>query len=324
MHMYQIPNTDLKVSRLGYGCMMIGGGWGEAPPTAAEQHAAIEVVLAAVESGFTLFDHADIYARGKSEAVFAELWRQRPGIRDQIVVQSKCGIRFAGDPEAGVPARYDFSYEHIIRSVEGSLRRLETEWLDILLLHRPDPLVEPEEVARAFDELHRSGKVRYFGVSNHDGAQIELLRRWVRQPLVVNQLEINLLHHHLISAGILVNQNTGDHARASGTLDYCRLHDILVQAWSPIAGGALFNPPDEAPPHVQETAALVAQLAAAKETTPDAIVLAWLLRHPAPIQPIIGTTRPERVRRSALADEVVLTREEWYGLLAAARGAPVP
>ncbi len=324
MQQYTIPHTDLTVSRLAYGCMKIGGSWDDNPLTDADKQAAAEVVVAAHEAGITLFDHADIYTRGKSESVFGEVCAMVSGLRDSIVLQSKCGIRFKDDPQPGDPQRFDFSYDHIISSVEGSLRRLQTDRLDILLLHRPDPLVEPEEVARAFDALHRSGKVRYFGVSNHTVWQMELLRRFVDQPLVVNQLELSLLHHYLISEGIVANRTGEASALATGILDYCRLHDILVQAWSPVVGGKLFDPSPNAAAYVRETAQLVDQLAAKKQTTPEAIALDWLLRHPAGIQPIIGTTQVERVQRSCQADEVELSREEWYTLLAAARGKPVP
>jgi predicted oxidoreductase len=319
---YRIPQTDLEVSRLAYGCMQIGGSWSAEPMTDVEKTAALKVVRTAYEQGLNFFDHADIYTRGKSEAVFAEALRDMP--RDQIVIQSKCGIRFPGQPQPDDPQRFDFSYEHIINSVEGSLGRLGTDYLDILLLHRPDALVEPEEVARAFDELHQAGKVRYFGVSNHNVWQMALLQKHVAQPLVVNQLEINLLHSYLINDGILVNQTANIYAGATGILDYCRLHDIFVQAWSPVAGGRFFNPPAGAPEHIQKTAELVASMAAAKQTSHEAIVLAWLLRHPAGIQPIIGTTKPERVIASCLADGISLSREEWYALFIAGRGEALP
>ena len=324
MKTYTIPHTDLEVSRIAYGCMGLGGGWDRTPATEDRVRAAVDVVLAAYDQGITLFDHADIYAGGKSEAIFAEVWKARPDLRDKIVLQSKCGIRFAGDPKPDAPPRYDFSYSHIVRSVEGSLRRLKTDWLDILLLHRPDPLVEPEEVARAFDELHTSGKVRYFGVSNHMVGQIELLQQTVQQPIVVNQLQLSLLHAHLINEGILANQVDGPHALATGILDYCRLRGILVQAWSPMARGRLFEPPEDADEPTRRTTALIRTLAERKSTSPEAIALAWLLRHPAGIQPIIGTIRPERVRASCLADTVELSREEWYALFIAARGTRLP
>lgn len=182
------------------------------------------------------------YTRGKSEAAFGEVVRQSPALRQKIVIQSKCGIRLEDVPRPGDPGRYDFSYGHIVRSVEDSLRRLQTDYLDILLLHRPDPLVEPDEVARAFDELQRIGKVRYFGVSNHTASQIELLKGSVSQPPVVNQVELNLLHTHLIEDGILANQEENRYTGAAGTLDYCRLHGILIQAWAPMAGGKLVDP----------------------------------------------------------------------------------
>ena len=324
MKTYTIPHTDLDVSRLAYGCMNIGGPWSAAPPTAAAKAAAVEAVTAAYEAGITLFDHADIYTHGKSEIVFAEIWHAIPGLRDKIVLQSKCGIRFQDDPNPGDPARYDFSYPHIVTSVEGILRRLQTEYLDLLLLHRPDALVEPEEVARAFAELHAQGKVRYFGVSNHTPAQIDLLRRYVDHPLVINQVELSLLHAHLINEGIMANQEGGPAALATGTLDYCRLHDVMVQAWSPVAGGKLFNPPFDAAAPIRETAALVAHLADTKGTTKEAIVLGWLLRHPAGIQPVIGTTKPARIQASCHADTIDLSREEWYALFTAARGAGMP
>jgi predicted oxidoreductase len=324
MNTYPLPHTDLEVSVIGYGCMNLGGQWNAAPATAAAIDKATTLITAAYEQGINFFDHADIYTLGKSEAVFGEALRQMPGLRPNLIIQSKCGIRFAGTPQAEDPGRYDFSYEHIIRSVEDSLRRLQTDYLDILLLHRPDPLVEPEEVARAFDELHQSGKVRYFGVSNHTPGQMVLLQRYLAQPLVANQVELNLLHSHLINAGIVANQQGGYFAGAGETLDYCRRHQIMIQAWAPVAGGKLFNPPATAPEYVRNTAVLIAQMAQEKATSPEAIVLAWLLRHPAGIQPIIGTTNRERLRASCLADQITLAREEWYRLFVAARGAPLP
>lgn len=324
MTTYTIPQTELSVSRIAYGCMNIGGRWDTAPLTKAEKTAAVDVVLAAYEAGITLFDHADIYACGKSETAFAETWQRLPGLREKIVLQSKCGIRLEGNPDPGDPDRYDLSYTHIMASADGSLRRLQTDYLDILLLHRPDPLVQPEEIARAFAELHARGDVRYFGVSNHTAAQIDLLRRYVDQPLVINQVKLSLLHAPLIEEGIVASQESTPSVPASGTLDYCRAHGMLVQAWSPLARGKLFAPPEDAPGQLHRAAELIARLAKAKQTSQEAIVLAWLLRHPAPIQPVIGTTRPERVRAACLADGIELTREEWYALFAAARGAPVP
>jgi len=321
---YRIPHTDLKASRLAYGCMNIGGRWGATSMTKEERRAAIEAVAAAFEHGINFFDHADIYMQGRSEEVFAEAIAALKVPRKDMIIQSKCGIRFGDDPNPGDPGRYDFSYKHIMGSTEGILRRLGIDTLDILLLHRPDPLMEPEEVARAFDALQRSGKVRYFGVSNFTGPQIALLQAALDQRLVVNQVELSLLHHHLLNDGVMANTGNVPAAGAAGTLDYCQRRGILVQAWSPVAGGALFNPPAGAPDHVRRSAELVVQLARQKDTSLKAIVLGWLLRHPAPIQPVIGTTKPARIAASALANVVELSREEWYRLFIAARGAPVP
>lgn len=318
---YTLAHTDLEVSRLGYGCMALGGSWDAAPHGAEEVRRATALVETALEEGINFFDHADIYARGKSESVFGEVLRAMPGLREQIVIQTKCGIRFA-DEEG--PGRYDFSRAHIEGSVEASLARLGIEQVDILLLHRPDPLMEPEEVAAAFSALHRAGKVRYFGVSNFSASQVALLQHHVEQRLVVNQLEISLLHHHLISEGIGINQTGYEYAATTGTLDYCRLHHIAVQAWTPLARGRIIDPPEEAAPEVRAVAACLDTLAADLGTSPEAVALAWLLRHPAGIQPIVGTARPERLRLACRADAVSLARESWYALLEAARGKPVP
>lgn len=315
MKTLRIPHTDLHVSRIALGCMQLGD---------SERNHAQRLIAAAVEQGINLFDHADIYTHGKPEAVFGEALQQMPGLRQRIVIQSKCGIRRADTPNAGDPARYDFSYAHIIASVEASLRRLHCDHLDILLLHRPDPLIEPEEVARAFAALHGSGKVRYFGVSNHNAGQIALLKRGLGQPLVINQLELSLLHSHLIDDGVMVNCNAAAYAAASGTLDYCREQEMLVQAWSPLAAGMAIAPPPNASARVRAAAGQVAVLAEQHGTSREAIALAWLLRHPADIQPLVGTTNIDRLRACCQADAVSLSREDWYRLYSAARTVPLP
>jgi predicted oxidoreductase len=304
--------------------MKLGGSWDLTPLSRADRSRAAHIIATALEQGITLFDHADIYTYGKSEAVFGEVLQQLPGVRDTIVIQSKCGIRFQDDPQPGDPPRYDFSYQHILRAVEGSLRRLNTTHLDVLLLHRPDPLVEPEEVAKTFAELQRSGKVRYFGVSNHTAAQISLLQKHLDQPLVINQVELNLLHTHLINDGIVANREEDQYTAAAGTLDYCRLHNIMIQAWAPVAGGKLIDPPLEAEERVRKTVERVAELAKDNATSKEAIVLAWLLRHPARIQPIVGTTNSDRLIASCLAHRLDLSREEWYALFVLARGTSLP
>ena len=323
MKTYRIPHTDIDATRLAYGCMKIGGRWDTSPLTAAIRKSAAASVDAALEAGINFFDHANIYTRGKSETVFGEMLAERPGLRDRMYLQTKCGIRFSGDPDPHSPARYDYSYKHIVESAEGSLKRLQTDRIDILLLHRPDALVEPEEVARAFSELHQSGKVRYFGVSNHNQWQIDLLRKHVQQPLVANQLELNLLHYDMVNEGVMVNQDEANYSGATGILDYCRLHDILVQAWSPVAVGDLIEPAEKSSARVKKAARAVAKMAKEKGTSREAIALAWLLRHPAGIQPVVGTTKPERIAASALADGIELSREEWYSLLVESRGEEV-
>jgi predicted oxidoreductase len=312
----------VRSSRIAYGCMPLGGGWDGAAPSEAARAKAVKAVRAAVDAGIDFFDHADIYCRGQSEAIFARVIAELGVARDRLVLQSKVGIRFGGDPTPEAPGRYDFSHGHIMASCDASLKRLGTDRLDIYLLHRPDALVEPDEVARAFDELHRAGKVRWFGVSNHTAAQIELLRRSLRQPLIVNQVELSLVHSHLLDAGMVTNQNKTSHG-ADGTFDYCRLNGITIQAWGPVAGGRAVGAKRDSERAVA-LADVVAKIAKAKGVSPEAIAIAWLLRHPAGIQPIIGTTDAARIAAIARADAVELTREEWYALHVAGRGERMP
>ncbi|MCZ7436885.1 aldo/keto reductase [Micromonospora sp. WMMC241] len=315
-------SADIRDHRLIYGCMGLGGGWdAEAygAPEIAEAEAAVE---AALEIGVTAFDHADIYRNGRSEAVFGEVLARAPELRSRVVLQSKCGIHLAGDDG---PGRYDLRGAHIVRSVEQSLARLRTDVLDVLLLHRPDPLADPDEVAEALGTLHRQGLVRQFGVSNMAAAQIAHLQAALDVPLVANQLEMSLARRDWVEAGVLVNtaESTGT-GFPLGTLEHCRAHGIGLQAWGPLAKGrftgAARTPAD------RETADRVAALAAAKGTTPEAIVLWWLRRHPARVAPVIGTANPDRIRAcgDAVRREPELTREEWYGLWVVARGAPLP
>lgn len=321
-----IPNTDLQASQIAYGCMLIGGEWDREPFSEQTQRDAIQVIRIALDEGINFFDHADIYTYGKSEEVFSAIWQEVPNLREKIILQSKCGIRFPGDPNEKAPHRFDFSYEHIVEAVNGSLKRLKTDYLDILLLHRPDPLVEPEEVARAFDYLQRTGKVRFFGVSNHTAAQIALLRRYIEQPLVCNQVELNVIHTQLLDEGIVFNQdNPATPVRNEGTLEYCRLNNILIQAWAPLANGAVTGKVIEQPtPAMIEVSTRVNQLAIEKNVSPEAILIAWLMRLPFDVQPILGTTKSERVKASCQANEIELNRYEWYELFTAGRGTKLP
>ena len=303
---------DLTASRIAYGCMTLGS---------LDHHADVAAAVdAALDGGITLFDHADIYGRGRSEDVFGRVLAERPGLRDRILLQSKCGIRFADDP-SGAPKRYDLSYDHVVRSAEGSLRRLGTDRLDLFLLHRPDPLMEPAEVARAFDDLHAAGKVRAFGVSNFSADQIDVLAEALGQPLVTNQIQLSLLHRGPIESGIEVNR-PGPAMHASGLIDRCQQRGVRVQAWAPIAGGALSRP-DPDPTH-RALAECVRVIADELGGSALGVVLAWLLRHPAGIQPVVGTTHPGRIAEACAAPSLALSREAWYALFEAARGEPVP
>ena len=305
-----------------YGCMTIGGTWDTRPLSPDDRTAAFAALDAAVEAGYTAFDHADMYCRGKSEEVFGEWLAEHRDLRDSILIQSKCGIR-PGDTSTDSPTLYDFSRVHIVNSVEGTLARLGIDTLDVLLLHRPDPLVEPQEVAEAFDILHRSGKVRSFGVSNHSAMQMELLKSVVDHPLVANQMEVSLAHPDLLVAGTAVNQRTpGDPLRDRDVVEYCRMEGITLQAWSPLAKGHFSGAARTQ--EEQKTQALVTETADRYGVSPEAIVLAWVMRHPAPILPVVGSTNPARIKASAQADSIVLDRSDWYRLTERARSMGMP
>jgi predicted oxidoreductase len=309
---YRIPQTDLTVSRLAFGCAVLGIDWNSAEFTT---HAA-SLIRVAYEHGITFFDLADVYGVGKAEIALGQVLKATPGLRNRIVIQTKCGERFQ---EAGTA---DNSREHITRSVDGSLKRLGIDHVDILLLHFPDSLVEPDEVARAFDELKRTGKVRYFGVSNHGSVQIELLQKSVREPLIFNQIQLGLAHWNILPEGGNGGLTHGD--EGATTLDYCRAHDIRVQAYSPLRASEvikqpnLLNPGPDATPEVNYAVQLLAHLAQKNEVVPAAVMLAWLLHHPAGIIPIIGGTKADHIIENCAADHVELTRVEWYSLLRAA------
>ena len=322
---WSLPHTDLSVSPVLYGCMKIGGAGNADPLSRLEIDRALSCIRAAVDGGVNFFDHADIYTLGKSEEVFSYAWAELGLRRDDVVLQSKCGIRRPGEPDRDAPHRYDLSSEHIVRSAEESLRRLKTDRLDILLLHRPDPLIDPDDVARAFERLRSEKLVRYFGVSNHNAAQIALLQRSLSEPLVVNQLEFNLLHCDLVDEGVSVNNaDQRSSLRTDGTLDHCRLHGLAIQAYSPVAKGKITSPSEDADERVKATARVVREIAVKRGISTDAVQVAWILRHPARIQPVLGTTRPERISEALRGAVVDLTRDEWYRLFTAGRGRPLP
>ncbi|MCC5889390.1 MAG: aldo/keto reductase [Alkalibacterium sp.] len=303
MKKIKLGHSDLQVSEVALGCMRMD------KLTVGE---AAKVLNSASESGINFYDHADIYGGGESEKKFSKALKQTDIKREDIILQSKTGIR---------SGFYDFSKVHLMESVEGILNRLETDYLDVLLLHRPDALVEPEEVAEAFDELHRSGKVRQFGVSNHSPYQIELLKKHLNQNIVANQLQLSIMHSGMIDAGVQVNTKDShsiDHDRA--ILDYCRLNDITIQPWSPVQGqnGVFLN--NDKHPELNDK---LKELADKYDTNPDALAIAWLLRHPAQMQVILGTMNPDRVANYSSASAVSLEREDWYAIYRAA-GNPLP
>jgi predicted oxidoreductase len=323
MKKYPLSEYVENSSPLVFGCMNLGGGWNDNPINKADIAQTHAVIDAALESGIRVFDHADIYARSKAEQVFGKVLKERPELRSSMVLQSKCGIRF----EEGIaPKRYDFSGAWISQSVEQTLERLQIDTLDIMMLHRPDALMEPDEIAEVFNQLQRSGKVRYFGVSNMQQHQMRYLQSALTQPLVVNQLELSLSHLNWLEEG-MTSGCSGESVTnfSAGTLEYCRTNNVQIQAWGSLSQG-LFSGKDlaQASDSVVNTAKLVSQLADELGVSREAVVLAWLMRHPSNIQPVIGTTNPERIRLCAQAQTIQLSREQWYALYVGARGIELP
>lgn len=299
MYKIELGKSGLKVPTIAVGCMRISD------MTEKEASAFVETSLS---QGANFFDHADIYGRGQSETVFGKAIKNLS--REDIIIQTKCGI---------VPGKmFDFSYEHIVNSVEGSLKRLDTDYIDVLLLHRPDTLMEPEEVAKAFDYLKTSGKVRNFGVSNQNPYQMQLLQNCLDMPLCTNQLQFSIMHAPMIQSGINVNMyNDSAINRDGGVLDYCRLNRITIQPWSPMQFGFFEGcfVENEKFPELNNVLEKIGEKYSVSKTT---VSIAWILRHPAKMQPITGTTNSERLKDSFKATEITLTREEWYEIYKAA------
>ncbi len=296
----KIANSDINASEISLGCMRISD---------MTNQEISNLVHTALDEGINFFDHADIYGGGKSEEKFSEAIDMNPSLREQMILQTKCGI---------CRGYFDFSKEHILEAVDGSLKRLRTDYVDVLLLHRPDALVEPEEVAEAFDILQNNGKVRNFGVSNQNPMQIELLRKFVKQRILFNQLQFSITNTGMIDAGLNVNMEIDASVNRDGSiLDYCRLHEITIQPWSPFQYGffeGVFLDNDKFPELNQK----INEIAAAKGVTNTAIAIAWILRHPARMQPIVGTTNANRLKDICKASDVTLTRPEWYEIYTAA------
>ncbi len=309
-----LGESTLRCTRIAYGCWRLAGTWDSthvSPEREAQGRAAVH---AAFEAGYTLFDHADIYCNGMTEAIFGQALKEAPGVRDQILIATKCGIRRAGDPTPQAPYRYDFSSAHMIESCERSLKRLGIETIDLYLLHRPDVLCDPAEVASAFSRLRKAGKVREFGVSNFSPSQVAMLNKACPMPLAVNQVEISLCQVD---------------AFENGTLDQCLAEKITPQAWSPLGGGRIADgvvvSMDE-PNHARRIKLLdtLDSIARERQTNRSNLALAWLLKHPARIQPIIGSTNKEHIHDCIKADDIELSREEWYRLYEAAVGQRLP
>lgn len=301
MRTMQLSRSNLQVPVVAVGCMRIN----RLTPLEAERF-----VRTALDGGANFFDHADIYGGGACEEIFAKAIHMTPAVRDKIFLQTKCGIR------PGVA--FDFSKEHILASVDGSLKRLQADCIDVLLLHRPDALVEPEEVAEAFDALQVSGKVRHFGVSNQNPMQIQLLQKYVKQPIVANQLQLSVTNATMISQGLHVNMLDANAVNRDGSvLDFCRLNAITIQPWSPFQYG-FFEGVFLGNPKFAQLNAKIDEIAAQYGVSATTIVMAWLLRHPANMQPVTGTMNVERLKDCIQAAEIRLTREEWYAIYLAA------
>lgn len=314
MQTIPLGGSSLTSSRLAYGCWRIAGDWNRSGVTAETESRGRQAVLAAFEAGYTFFDHADIYCEGLAEEIFGQVLQKNPGLREGVVIATKCGIRKSGDPGPHAPFRYDFSADHITRSCEGSLRRLGVETIDLYQLHRPDYLMDPAEVASAFTQLKQSGKAREFGVSNFRPSQVSLLQKACPMRLIANQVEISLACRERFE---------------DGTLDQCLAEKITPLAWSPLAGGRLGQGAKKVLPwqesyNTEKLFPVLDAVADARGASRTAVALAWLLKHPSGIVPIIGSTNPSRIREAAKATELELSREEWYRLLEAARSEQLP
>lgn len=314
MKTIKLGKSSLSATQLCYGCWRIAGTREQFKTEADADAVGRAALIAAYEAGYTLFDGADIYGSGRAEEILGRTLREVSGMRERVVITSKCGVRHAGTPNPDSPQRWDFSAEHIVASCEGSLKRLGVETIDLYMLHRPDYLGDPHEIAGAFAQLYDAGKVRYFGVSNFRPSLVNALQAAVPFPLIVNQVEISLAQRA---------------AFEDGTLDQCLEKNMTPMAWSPLGAGSLGDGARRLLPAQQSyrTDAIVKALdevAAARGTTRTIVAYAWLLKHPSRIMPIVGTTNPQRIREAVKATEIELTREEWYRLLIAARGEPLP
>lgn len=312
MQSISVGVSSLKASRLAYGCWRLAGTPDKSPDE--NRRVGRMAVRAAYDAGYTFFDTANIYGRGEAEQILGDVVRETPGMRERIVVLTKCGVRHAGDPEPASPHRWDFAADYILQQCEASLKRLRMDHVDIFMLHRPDYLANPQEIAEAFTKLRDAGKVRWFGISNFRATLVTALQVMCPMPLITHQVEISLARLNVFD---------------DGTLDQCLIERITPMAWSPLAGGLIgggarrllawqqsYRPETFLP--------VLDDIALDRGVSRTAVALAWLLKHPAGIVPIVGSIDPGRIRDAVRATDLNLTREEWYRLFTAARGEPLP
>ncbi len=306
-----------------YGCMGLGGDWESTAITKEDIKVAHKAVEAALEAGISYFDHADIYKAGKAELVFGEVLKERPALREKLVLQSKAGIRHH---QAALKSNlYDASKSYLLNQVDAILDRLNTDYLDVFMVHRPDPLMEPEELAATFAQLNESGKVKHFGVSNMSQRQIEFIQHYLKEPLVANQIQLSLGHTPVLDAGVLVNRiNQVDYNGVDGLFEYAQMNSLAIQCWGSLDGGRFTGNYQLASKEDKKTIDYIAELAEEHGTSKESIVLAWLLRLPAIMQPIIGTKNPVRIIACKDAMDVSMSREEWYNLWILARANRIP
>jgi len=302
-----LGKSALAGSRLAYGCWRLASN--KEDPAAGRR-----AVTAAYEAGYTLFDNADIYGGGEAEKMLGAALKEIPGMRERVVILTKCGVRHGGHPNPDSPNRWDFSAEHILRSCEQSLKRMGIETVDVYMLHRPDFLADPEDIAMAFEQLRAAGKVRFFGVSNFRPSLVNALQSAYPMPLILHQMEISLAKLD---------------AFTDGTLDQCLAEHITPMAWSPLAAGLIGDGAKrllkaQQSYRPEKFLADLEAVAKARGVSRTVIAFSWLLKHPSKIIPIVGSINPERIREAATATELELSREEWYRLLNAARGEPLP
>lgn len=314
MRKIELGTTGLKSSALAYGCWRLAATWSPAEVTSEVEAAGRRAIFAAYDAGYTFFDNADIYTNGVCERILGQALKEVSGMRERVIVATKGGIRRPGDPNPNSPHRYDSSAIHLVDACEASLKRLQLDSVDLYMIHREDFLGDPTEIAEAFDRLHQSGKARFFGLSNFRPTFVAALLKYCRQPIVTHQMEISLARLAPFT---------------DGSLDQCMTERLTPLAWSPLAGGLMGDGATKLLPaqrayRLETLLPVLDEVAVRHGVSRTLIALAWLMKHPSGIVPIVGSANPERIRETARAAEVQLDREEWYRLFVAARGEPLP